>query len=51
MNILFRAINNREYDTWTLLPNLPDDHLVEPVHLRSAKRAVKQWGVADRETF
>lgn len=51
LNIPYRAFNNREYNTWTLLPDLPDDQLVEPVHLRSAERAVEVWGVADSATF
>ena len=51
LNIRYRAFANQQYDTWTLLPDLPDDHLVEPVHLRSAERAVVEWGVANSGEF
>lgn len=51
LNIPYRAFDNREYNTWTLLPDLPDDQLVEPVYLRRAERAVEEWGVADSESF
>jgi hypothetical protein len=51
LDIPYRAFDNKEYNTWTLLPDLPDNHLVESVHIRSAERAVEDWGVADSETF
>ena len=51
LNIPYRAFDNRKYQTWTLLPDLPDDHFVEPIHLRRAERAVEVWGVADSDTF
>lgn len=51
LNIPYRGFNNQEYNTWTLLPDLPDDQIVEQVYLRRAERAVEVWGVADSETF
>jgi hypothetical protein len=49
--IPFRAFYNRTYDALITLPQLTDDTLLEPVHLRIAEKAVENRGVADSKTL
>ncbi len=51
LGIPYRAFYNPAYDALIMLPNMPDDNPLEPVHLRTAEKTVEGRGVAYSETF
>lgn len=43
--------NNAPYKAWILIPDIPRDQHVRPMHLQSAELTVVDMGVARKETF